>query len=601
MKQDTGYIPLESTPPLRGLATSPPSNKINPSYSPRLLNVVVRDGVVRKRAGGVQLGQQLVGKVLAITEFGPLDEDPYCVVLTTRRQYVYDTATEEFLDLTPGKTNYAITAVSTGLPRYFTVAGDQTAVFTVGRLFNVDSGPNKGVYTVSSSTLVTGDTRIGTEELISSNTVTGNCVVATDLTTQDTDFISFVAVTDTTGHRFIFTNGRDAPRVWDGNTGNNFANWAPTYTGFVTCKLMVVFQEHLLLLDVTTASVQPLLVAWSKAGEMDDFETGDSGSQLLYQLKSRPKAARVLGDRLVIYSKDAILTGVSVGLPAVFQFELLVPEGTRFASPRGVVSINVGHIYVSEENFYLFDGSRGLRVLGDGIYTDYKQTKNQETLYLAAGLNDYSKRTIYFSIPAVAGGTVIYTAEYDPYNLSEITWAKEQYSDTVSAWGFFVNRTITLDWEDASWEDANMPWEEELGSWSEESEQLNFPIRTYGTPDGFVVIVTEGVASDLGVSVFAEYETKDFELPEVAQSQIGRWGEIEAEMSGTSVTVEYSTDRGKTFQAVNDSNTTELTEVATVYQIPIDVTSRNLRVKFTSSSNFRLHWVKVWVKPGGPQ
>src|SRR5438132_1052515 len=95
------------------------------------------------------------------------------------------------------------------------------------------------------------------------------------------------------------------------------------------------------------------------------------------------------------------MTGVFIDIPAVFAFEVVVPHGTRFVGMHANVSINVGHIYLSEQNIFLFDGSRGLRVLSDAIATDYRRTKDQENLHLVGSINDFAKRVIYLVVPTV--------------------------------------------------------------------------------------------------------------------------------------------------------------------------------------------------------
>lgn len=101
LEQTQPYVPVESNAPLRGLATTPASTRLDPAFSPSLLNCVIRDGEVRRRGGYQRIGQRLMGRVLAMTEFGELNENKELVVLTSKRQYYYNPATNYFVDLTP--------------------------------------------------------------------------------------------------------------------------------------------------------------------------------------------------------------------------------------------------------------------------------------------------------------------------------------------------------------------------------------------------------------------------------------------------------------------------------------------------------------------
>ena len=598
MKPGSPYDAVESIPPLKGLVTAYPSNRIDPAYSPALKNVIIRDGVVKRRAGGNQLGRQLVGRVMGITEFGLIGGTPYTVALTSHRQYIYDPTDQDWIDLTPGQTSYTITAV-TVLSKLFKIAGDHVTDFPVGRLIPVIDGANEGVYTVVSATLNAGNTDIVVDETVPSAVVAGAIVIADDFDTAVDGWISYVLATDAENHQLLITNGLDAPRSWDGDPSNDFLDWVPEFEDFVTCREFEIFNEHLFMGDITTlGGREPSLIAWSDAGDFDEFEAGAAGAQLLYQL-SEIVSLRVLGDRLGVYSHDAIVTGINVGPPAIFAFETVIPQGTRYASSKGITSINVGHLYVAEENFYLFDGTRGLRVLTDAVWNHYKNSKDQSLIHEVCVLNDYSKRTLYFAFPDLEGRTSVLTVFYDAFDLGNLVWSSERYLDKVSCWGFFVNRDEELFWEDASWETPNTKWEDELGLWAEEGEQLNFPIRAYGTPEGRVLIATEGAISDRGTVPLQSYSTKDFSMPNVGESIFTRWGEIEFEAWGTQVNVLVSLDKGHTNKGVE---TVALTSTPEWYRLPIDYNSRTIRGVFVSSGNeYSIRSVRFWGTPGGPE
>lgn len=598
MKLTQQYIPVESNAPLRGLATTPASTRLDPAFSPRLLNCVIRDGEVRRRGGYQQIGQRLVGKVLAITEFGELNEDAELVVLTTKRQYYYDVGTNLFIDLTPDQVSHTILANPSSTS--VRVATDLTATFIAGFVFPIVAGANQGVYTTVSSSFGGGNTTITVAETLPAvGTVAGAIVLADEFDTEERGFIDFASLTDDNGHRLLITNGNDTPRYWSGDVGDDFEDWTPVnFPDFLTCKTMAVFAEHLFLGGVvTTTRDEPSLIAWSDAGDFEEFVLGQAGVQVLYQLGDI-RSMEILGDRLAIYSSDAVMTGTYIGGTAVFAFEVVIPAGTRLVSGGSVTNINVGHLYVSQENFYLFDGTRGLRVLGDAIYSDYKGRKDHENLYQICCLNDFAKRTIYWAIPDLTGGVMVYTVEYDVFDLSRMSWACEKYADNPTAWGFFTNHTVALTWDDAEWEPDDMPWEDELGAWAEEAEQLEFPIRCFGSDEGYVFLATEGVLNDNGTAAEQSYETMDFSVPETFLSQFGRWGEIEFEALGTGCEVSVSKDLGANWTSVEEVT---LSSSYTTYRLPIDQSSRTLRVRFATETQFRLRWCRLWVRPGGPR
>ncbi len=603
------YIPLDSTSPLRGLATSPPTTRLNPSLSPNCENVVVRDGVVRRRAGYLQLGSGLVGKVLRIVEFGALGANEVTVALTETRQYAFDTGAQDWVDLTEGQVSDPITAVTQGTPS-FGVATDRTATFVDGLKFSVDGGPNQGSYTCDgNSTFGAGTTTIVVLEAIPSATDSDNIVtIDTDpltvFTTADGNSVESVDLVDldpvalVTRKRLLITNGSTYPKTWDGSLATTFERWIPDFDNLESVRSVAIFKDHLFLGGLVISGTQELQsIAWSNAGKFDDFKEGSSGIQLLHEASRALQHLEVLGDRLAVYSHDSIHLATFVGEPAIFAFEAVIPKGTRLSAATSVVSIDLGHVFVAEENFYLFDGSRGLLVLGEAIYNDYKGNKDHENLHLLASLNDYSKRTLFFSVPKLEGGSVSYTAVYNLARITDIAWSKEQYNDDVTAFGFHTNRYVYT-WDDAPWEPAGMTWGEELGPWGTEGEQVEFPVRVLGASTGDVFLVTEGVFKDNGTDVEEVYETMDFVLPSY-QSQLGRTIELEFEAWGTRVDVSYSLDKGQSYTTLVED--LALTSVPTYYKQPFDGTSRTVRIKFRSLENFALSQVRVWVNPGGPR
>lgn len=607
MRVGSDYISVETNVPFQGLFTSLPSTRVNSSFSPRLLNMHLRDGIAIRRPGYLQRGQTLVGKIMRLVEPNILDQgtgeliNPL-IVLTERRQYKYDDATEEFVDLTPGQEAIEITAVDTGT-RTFTVAGDRTADFPVDRPFPViNSDNNDGVYTVESATFGT-DTDIVVDEAIPSAAGDlGDINIADDWTQTATDgYIDSVTATDLGSSRLMITNGFDEPRYWDGT--DLFEDWTPNYTGFVTCKTFAVHFDHLFMGGVQALTREPSLIAWSDVGNFDEFEDGSSGAQILTDVVGAIRAMKPLGDRLVVYSNDTIITGIFVGLPAVFSFETIISEGTRLTSAKGIVPLDIGHIFPSEENFYLFDGSRGLRPIGNPVKEDYKKNKDFNRLGSASAFNDFSRRTVFLSFRDVADTISTYTMEYDPFDLTQVRWGKEILTHDVNAYGFQTKQGVIKTWQDTT-EEANqypdgMPWDKEIGPWFIESDQLGFPVRVFGTDEGKVYVIDGTASEDAGTAFTSDYETVDFTVPEAFLSHIGRWLEVEFEALGRSVTIAYSLNQGRTF---TDLRTVTLTSDFEHYveDMPEDVSSRTIRLRFrVTNGTFEIRWIRVWTTPGG--
>ena len=685
MRSGAGYLPIESTAPLRGLFTAQASNRLDPSFTPEMLNGMVRDGELTSRFGYDKIGQTLDGQIRGFEQFAPLGGVTSLVVMTTRRQYYYDGANDVFVDVSrrDDENTESITVVGTGAGGTFTIGNtDNSTHFLAGDIFLVTGSTNNNKeFTVASSiagppcviTVIAGDTVGGTADGIvnfshnyaitaanpsanrfvipglhaaefpvgqairienatnshdgwynvsviseSGGTQTnivvtpgftgaddpgnnGNLLKIAEFTTGALQFIDWAEITDVNSRRMIVCNGVDSPVRWSGTLTSEFREWRPTFTNFTTMRTIEVFSGHLFLGSVTLSSTgeAPQEITWSNANDFDDFDGGTSGVQILSDLETAIKHMRILGDRMVIYSDNQIINTAFVGGAAIFAFETVIPEGTRLVGPTGVMPINIGHVYVGQENIYLYDGSKGLRVIGQSIRNDFKATLDIENVQKVATLNDFAKRTVYIAIPDVSETSfvsVVYTFEYDIFNPSKIVWGKEIYNDDVRAFGFLTN-TVTVTWLDTVTETANTPWNLEVGTWIGEGEQVGFPVRVFGNEAGEVFRIAETQLQDDGTAFTLTYDTVDFTVPKEFQSEFGRWGEIEFEAKGQDVDVLVSGDLGANFTTIETART--LNGSYTTHQVPIDFFSRNIRVRFQTDTTFALRWVKVWVRDGG--
>jgi len=149
MRPDSGYIPITLHHPLRGIKTDVPATQLDPSFSPKIDNMFIRDGVAFKRSGYKELvAQDLDQNVMALINFQLLDGTRKFVAVTEDRQYVYDNSNGEWDDVTATESVHAIQQAS-ALVDYFKISGNHTAMFRLLSEFVVTgSTGNDGTYTV---------------------------------------------------------------------------------------------------------------------------------------------------------------------------------------------------------------------------------------------------------------------------------------------------------------------------------------------------------------------------------------------------------------------------------------------------------------------
>jgi hypothetical protein len=412
-------------------------------------------------------------------------------------------------------------------------------------------------------------------------------------TGDEDDVVDWVVGTDETeGRIVILTNGKDTPWWWNG-TGNA-EEFEPTYTGFVTAKTLTVYRDHLVLGNVETSSREPFLVAWSDTGDFFDFESGNSGANLLADSKGEIEALRTLGDRVMVYSEDSISAMLFLGGTVMFNFEQTV-QNTRLLSPRAISAIGPFHVYASQENFYLLDGSRLVRPIGDRVYREYRELVDLSLNRRAFSFHDAVRHLVYFVIPTSTTGGRVYVLEYNVYDPDQHRWMVYDFIERPTAMGEKV-REATLLYSSGSL--VGLSYLDMTGSYNSAGARAGFPTRMIAI-DGEVFRNDDIVSRDGDAVIRGSYETVDFTSPEGFQSQSTRWIELEVDAKGNEVLIEASSDKGQTWKVLKDLS---LASQWRTYKIRFDMTSETLRLRFFNdlmSSTFAIRWIRLWGRPGG--
>lgn len=394
----------------------------------------------------------------------------------------------------------------------------------------------------------------------------------------------------------IVTNGKDAPQYWDGVAGT-FADYPCDLVDFVTFRTIAQFYDHIVIGDVQTSNFDHQLIAWSSVGTLTsfvNFSTGDSGSLDVTGASGDIVKLKNMGDRLIVYAENSISTVSYIGLPTVFSLEQVAKE-IRLVGPRAIVDLGPYHLFIGQENWYVFDGERAVYPAGDAVWKLFKDELYTEQKNRAFGFLDQPHNYIYWGVPIGDGLMVVYQQEYNLITPQQVRWTRTFYTDQPVCMGFF-SRDEALRWnspqmQTTKWKDANF-------SWLSAEIRKGFPNPVIGSTGA--VFVTDGTSfNDNGVAQLAYWDTKDFTAPNDYVSQICRWAEIECELAGNECRVYYSIDFGQTFVQVQDLT---LSGPFARYRMPIDVSGRQLRLRFAngnSESTFMLRWARVWFRPGG--
>lgn len=587
MRPGLGFLPQDAVYPFKGLNTVEPSTFLSPSYSPSSLNAQTQDGVVKKRKGYVKLGNDVVGVVQNIAKFESVSGVRSTILLTTKRQYVFNLVLDLWVDITKRSTEYDIDAVSTG-SKTFTISddGDLSSTFPDGHPFYVSgSTGNDGTYTIASTSYSAPDFVVTVVETIPSATADGGGKTVVEFTGDQDDVMNWVHGTDNNGRKLIITNGVDTPRIWTGT--DEFIDWAPTYTNFVTCKTLEIFFDHLVLGNITlTGPVNnPQLLAWSDTADFNQFQTGNSGSNFLADSLGPIKTLKVLSDRLILYSSDSIAMMSFIGGDAIFRFDQVLRE-SRLFGPLSIISLGFIHVLLNGSGFQIFDGSRQLKPIATLIQPTIRDNLVSERANRVFGYDNKTEKILSFIVE-----DYVFIADYSR-GFENLVWDRFVYTDTPTCIGTFLVES------DPVWTDFEEAWSEVEAAWDSFVSEIKLPKIIIGT-NGEVFTQTSDTIDD-GVDYSFDWQTKDFTIPREYISRNARWLEVEFEARGVDIDVSYSTDKGVTKTLIQS---VALNTRFTVLKIPFDVRSETLRIHFnsTNSDDFQVRWVRLWFKEGSPR
>lgn len=392
----------------------------------------------------------------------------------------------------------------------------------------------------------------------------------------------------------VISNGKDKAQFWDGS--GNFADYVANLTGYVTHRTMKQFFNSIVTANLTLASSNPQLIAWSVLQQLLDFTGTGSGEIIAPGITGSFVRAEILGDRLALYSEDSICLMTYVGGDQIFSLEI-VAQQTRLVSGRTIVNLGPFHVFLSQENAFLFDGSRLVRSLGDKIYRLYRKELAVSRASEAFAYHDAARQQVYFTVPIGATDHAIYVLDYDLYNIAASKWTRQQYSIKPEAMGSWSRvSTLTFDSYWAQHTNANIAtFPADSGT-----TRNGFPVRVLGMSTK-VYVADETVSVDDATAVNSYLDTVDFAVPGGFLSELSRWLEIEFEASGSSVDVYYSVDGGSNYTL---AGTVTLNSNWGKYRLPIDALGSTFRVRYqhtTTAGTFAVHpWTRAWYRPGGP-
>lgn len=157
------------------------------------------------------------------------------------------------------------------------------------------------------------------------------------------------------------------------------------------------------------------------------------------------QAALPLGGYVVAYKQKGIYLGSFVGSPVVWQWDLIPGGEAGAVGQEAVCDIGGAHFIVSNDNFWLFDGTRPVPI-GTGIVRDWFLTNSSATYrYRTKAIYDKQSNLVRVFFPSTSS-----TGACDfciAYHVVKKQWGRDDR--TIQAPLNYISPGVTIDGMDA--------------------------------------------------------------------------------------------------------------------------------------------------------
>lgn len=401
-------------------------------------------------------------------------------------------------------------------------------------------------------------------------------ITGSDMSGAETDYFSSAVITE--DDVYVFTNYTDNIRKWTAAGNTQLLGGSPPKARYIE-----YMTPYLLLANVEeSGTALPTKVRWSDTGDIENWTTGNSGSQLLTHEPSAIRGMRQMGDFIFFYKEKSIYRGRQVSSSDVFSIEPFDFDKGLY-SPRTVVNAEGVHFYMGLNDFYMNNGIR-VNPIGAAVREFIFNRLNREKNTSCHALYNSPLKEIWFFI-TISGQSL--PTEIWKYRYDLGFWYKDSIQNVITAAEYKIVTSLT-------WDTAPGVWNGQTVSWDDMSGQADAPAIIIGRDDGYTYRFNPRTHNDKGSPFTGKLETRDFTgLPPAGNGKIGieedqRWLQLDLWAKGSSVKIYYSTDFGESWTYIKEFT---LTAAVAKYTCYFDIISPTIRFKFEnekSEGNFTI-------------
>lgn len=559
-------------------------DQLDPSELLRCKNLILKDGKAYQDTGYITFADAVVGTPQADYQFFKKSGVGDLMLVTTASLYRYVSTVDQwqYVKGTAGTTTTASHAA--GITNIAVVSS--AGFLATERMGLILDDGSQHRTTVSS---IPDGTHITMSDAIPGGRTSPNGAAVVRAVVLNGTLDKHISMDTVASHDwFVFTNGVDRPKRWDGTDCVDIPNLPSG--GNTICLALRVYNQALFLMNtVEGGTAFPQRARRSDIGDPTNWTTGTAGFDDLYDDSDFILAGEVLGPYLVIYRERSIERGEFIGAGGLnYNFQSMI-KGEGVSSQNGIVDMGDYHILLGNANIYEYRAGFDLDPIGDKLHpllfgpsADVNPSFRRRCFaFFVEEINE-----VWMFFPTALSETPDMLVRY---NISEENFAVRQFAHKFVGYGFYI-RQDTVDWASLIGDWAAQTWK-----WGTATTQADSPTTHLMADTGGQVYDYDYFNStDNGATISFILETKDFVMGEA----LVRLDTIEGFLRGSGVVVEYSKDEGTTWISAGTVTNTLHTKFMLGKQ---DVTQR-IRFRFSGSDpNFMLSFFEFYWKMETPR
>lgn len=266
----------------------------------------------------------------------------------------------------------------------------------------------------------------------------------------------------------VFTNGKDGPHYWTGDTGDN-AIPLPDFPATTLCKFIVAFRFHLFALDIDSPSgVFNNLILWSNAtepGAVPDSWTpaadNEAGSAFLADTPGRCVAGVPLGTQLMVYKPTSFHAIEYAGQQPDNIFTVRpVVRSTGLISPHALKTIGANQAVVGNEDVVLTDGLNVRSIADNRIKQTLRNSIDETNAQNSFTIYDDQARELWVCVPEPGSQFATVAHIWDERRDNWVT--RDLNAVKYGTVGYVTDVS-----ESQLWDSDADTWDSDLSAWNE--------------------------------------------------------------------------------------------------------------------------------------